>query len=124
VGLAAKGICDYISLSRVIVHFQVIILDQFQPSSLSHVQIGLGEDVLQTLVVCKDIVVTTYEVVPPDLQGMDHCCKLQIMGRVVNFMRSESSVSIGNYSIGLHGTQPSSVPDASQKTSKDWVWSG
>jgi hypothetical protein len=44
-----------ICLSLVIVNFQLIVLDQLEPSSLSHVQIWLGKNVLQAFVVRIDV---------------------------------------------------------------------
>jgi hypothetical protein len=37
------------------VHLKIIIFDQFQPSSLSHIQINLGEDIFETFVISVDI---------------------------------------------------------------------
>jgi hypothetical protein len=37
------------------VNFQLIVFDQLEPSSLPHVQIWLGEDVIQALVVRIDM---------------------------------------------------------------------
>jgi hypothetical protein len=42
-------------LSWVIVNFQLIVFDQLEPPSLSHVQIQLSEDVLQAFVVHIDM---------------------------------------------------------------------
>jgi hypothetical protein len=39
----------------MIVDFQLIVLDQPEPSSLPHVQIQLGKDVLQAFVVRIDM---------------------------------------------------------------------
>jgi hypothetical protein len=44
-----------VCLSQVIVNFQLIVLDQLEPSSLPHVQIRLGKDILQAFVVRIDI---------------------------------------------------------------------
>jgi hypothetical protein len=44
--LAAQVIRNDIHLSRMIMNLQIIILDQLQPSSLAHVQIRLGEDIV------------------------------------------------------------------------------
>jgi hypothetical protein len=44
--LAAQGICNDICLSRMIMNLQIIIFDQLQPSSLAHIQIRLGEDII------------------------------------------------------------------------------
>jgi hypothetical protein len=50
-----QRVCNDISLSRVIVDFQLIVLDQLEPSLLPHVQIRLGKDVLQAFVVRIDM---------------------------------------------------------------------
>jgi hypothetical protein len=55
VSLTTQRICDDIRLSWMIVGFQLIVLDQLEPSSLPHVQIQLGKDVLQAFVVCIDM---------------------------------------------------------------------
>jgi hypothetical protein len=44
------------------VYFQVVVLDQFQPSSLSHVEISLSKDGLKALVICIDVVVGSHQV--------------------------------------------------------------
>jgi hypothetical protein len=51
-GLAAQSIRNDIHLA--IMNLQIIVLDQFHPSSLAHVQIRLGEDILQALVVDEE----------------------------------------------------------------------
>jgi hypothetical protein len=39
----------------VLVHFQLVVFDELEPSSLTHVQIQLGKDVLQAFVVRMDM---------------------------------------------------------------------
>jgi hypothetical protein len=51
-GLATECICHYISFAWVIMDFQFIILNKLEPSPLSHIELGLGKDILQTFVVC------------------------------------------------------------------------
>jgi hypothetical protein len=36
-------------------YFQIIVLDEFQPSSLPHIQISLSEDIFGTLMISVDI---------------------------------------------------------------------
>jgi hypothetical protein len=55
VSLATQGIHNLICLTRMIVNLKIIVLNQLQPSSLPHVQIGLSEKVLQALVVSEDM---------------------------------------------------------------------
>jgi hypothetical protein len=51
-----QRICNDVYLSQVIVNFQLIVLDQLEPSSLPHVQIWLGKYVLQAFVVRIDMI--------------------------------------------------------------------
>jgi hypothetical protein len=44
-----------VCLSRVVVNFQLVVFDELKPSSLHHVQIWLGKDVLQAFVVRIDM---------------------------------------------------------------------
>jgi hypothetical protein len=52
---AAQGIGNYICLVRMIMNFQLIILDQFYLSLLPHVQVKLSEKILQTFVISVDM---------------------------------------------------------------------
>jgi hypothetical protein len=51
----AEGVCYHVGLSRVVMDLKVIIFDQFQPSSLTEVEIWLSEDILRTLVIGEDV---------------------------------------------------------------------
>jgi hypothetical protein len=55
VSLAAQRIYNDICLTRLIVHFKLIVFDQLEPPSLPRVQIWLCKDVLQALVVHIDV---------------------------------------------------------------------
>ena len=46
-------------------YLQIIIFNQLQPSTLSHIQIYLSENVLQTLVMSIDITLMSDKIVPP-----------------------------------------------------------
>jgi hypothetical protein len=52
---AAQGIGSHIYLARMIMNFQLIILDQFWPSLLPHVKVRLGEKIIQTFVISVDM---------------------------------------------------------------------
>jgi hypothetical protein len=54
--------------------FQIIIFYQFHPSRLPHIQVGLSENILETLVIGEDIAVITHQVMPPNFQGMHNRC--------------------------------------------------
>jgi hypothetical protein len=51
----AQGIRNHIRLIRVIMNLKIIVLDQLQPSSLTHVQISLRENVRQALMVGEEM---------------------------------------------------------------------
>jgi hypothetical protein len=65
------------------VDFEVIILDQFKPSSLTEVEVRLSEDVLQTFVIGYDVAFVPNQIVPPYFQGVYYGCQLQVVGGVV-----------------------------------------
>jgi hypothetical protein len=52
---SAEGVCYHVGLSGVVMDLEVIILDQFKPSSLTEVEVWLSEDVPQTLVIGEDV---------------------------------------------------------------------
>jgi hypothetical protein len=55
VSLTTQHVRNDVCLTRVIVNFQLLVLDQLEPPSLPHVQIWLGKDVLQAFVVRVDM---------------------------------------------------------------------
>src|ERR1043165_4544391 len=72
--LTAQRICNNICFARMILHIQVIVLNQLQPSALPEVQLPLDEDVLQTFMIREYITTVTNEIVPPCLQCMNNRC--------------------------------------------------
>jgi hypothetical protein len=89
--LEAQGVHNNIRLSRMVMNHQIIVLDQFQPFSLAHVQIGLGEDILQALVVGEDMNHIPKKIMPPRPQSKDNGSQPKIMHRIVLFMTLELS---------------------------------
>jgi hypothetical protein len=83
-------------------NLQIIILDQFKPSSLAHVQIHLGEYILQVVVVGEDMDHIPKTIMLPRLQSMDNGNELKIMGRIVLFMTSELLRRVRNHLAFLH----------------------
>ena len=69
----AHGIRNDVCLARMIVHLEVIILDQLEPSSLAHIQLRLSEDVLKTFMISLDVAHIAKQVMSPDLQSMNNC---------------------------------------------------
>jgi hypothetical protein len=55
VSLMTQRVYNNVCLSRVIVNFQLIVFDQLEPPLLPHVEIRLGKDALQALVVRIDM---------------------------------------------------------------------
>jgi hypothetical protein len=90
-GLAAQSIRNDIHLPRMVVNLQIIVLDQLQPSFLVHVQIRLGKDVLQALVVGIDVDHIPKQIMSPCSQGKDDGRQLKIMSWIMLFMTSELS---------------------------------
>lgn len=58
-------ICHHICLAWVVVDSKIIVFYKLQPSSMSKIEVWLGEDIFQALVVCKDLAAITNEVMAP-----------------------------------------------------------
>jgi hypothetical protein len=69
--LATQCIGYNVCLAGVVVDAQIVVLDQLQPSPLPQVQLRLGEDILQALVISINVALVTYQIVPPNLQGVN-----------------------------------------------------
>ena len=65
--LSAQSIRYNLGLPRMIEKFNVIVFDELQSSPLTHIELLLGENILQTLVVREDLAANTVEVVLPNL---------------------------------------------------------
>jgi hypothetical protein len=46
---------NHVCLARMIVHLEIIIFNQLKQSSLMHIQLRLGEDILEAFMVSIDI---------------------------------------------------------------------
>jgi hypothetical protein len=57
----------------MVIDSKVIILNQFQPSSLPQIQIHLSEEVLKALVIIVYFTLMTNEIVPPCLKSIHNC---------------------------------------------------
>jgi hypothetical protein len=55
----------------VVVNAQVVVLDQLQPSPLPQVQLRLGADILQALVISINVALVTHLIVPLNLQSVN-----------------------------------------------------
>ena len=105
---AAEGISHYISFAQVIIYPEVVVLNQLEPSSLSKVQIGLSEYILETLVVGKYLALLSNQIVSPDLQSVHHRGQFQIMSRIVSFVLPQLARCIGHHFAILHEYTPKS----------------
>src|SRR3954463_10955478 len=65
ISFTAESIGHDISFARGVVDGHIKVIDCFDPSPLTKVEIRLSEDILQTLVVRKDLTTVTKQVVPP-----------------------------------------------------------
>jgi hypothetical protein len=86
VSLVTQCVYDHICLPRVVVHFQLIVHDQLEPSSLPQIKIRLGKDLLQALVVCIDVNHIPNQIMSPCPQCHYHDCQLKIMSRIALLM--------------------------------------
>src|ERR1044072_8677013 len=66
--LPAKSISHHIRLPRMILQSKLVVFQELHPSTLSHVQILLIEQVLQTFVISEDCERTPIQIVPPNLE--------------------------------------------------------
>src|SRR3954463_14657372 len=78
VRLAAQGIRHYISLAWGIENTQVKVCNNLHPSLLTEVQVRLGKQILQTLMVSEDVATITEKVMSPLLQCMNDSSKLEV----------------------------------------------
>jgi hypothetical protein len=61
--LATKSIRNHVGFDGMIMDFKIIILYQFQPSSLPQ-----SEYIFKTLVISEDIAVISHQIMPPNLR--------------------------------------------------------
>ena len=54
-------------------HLEVIILDEVEPSSLTHIQLRLSEDILKAFMISIDIAHIAEQIMSLGLQSMNNC---------------------------------------------------
>ena len=79
-----------------------MIRDQLDPTSLPEIQIRLGEDIFQTLVISEDLATITEKVMSPLLQRMNDSSKFEVVNWVVLFVRAQLPRGISNHFAVLH----------------------
>ena len=55
VSLPTQSVCNDIGLAWSIFNTRIILLNHFDPTSLPGVEVGLSEDVLETLMISEDV---------------------------------------------------------------------
>src|SRR3954469_11593320 len=70
--LTAQCISNHIRFTRMILHIQIIVLNKLQPSTLPEIQILLSKDILQTLMISKNIIMISNKILPPCFQCMNN----------------------------------------------------
>src|ERR1043165_6194413 len=100
--LPAQGVCYYIRLARMVLNGAIIVIQKFNPTALSYVQMLLVENMLKTLVIGVDGAFGTVQVMSPNFQRENHCTQLQVMGGVVLLVHLELTRSIRNHFLALH----------------------
>ncbi|MFS7936243.1 hypothetical protein Hanom_Chr05g00413231 [Helianthus anomalus] len=70
---STKRIGHDIHLTRMVANFAIVIVQEFNPTSLPHVQLFLIKNMLETFVVCENHTLRSIEVVSPDLKHENHC---------------------------------------------------
>jgi hypothetical protein len=75
----------------VIIYLKIIVLNQLQPPSLTHVQVNPSKNITQALVVNEDMNKIPQEIVLACLQGKENNSQLKIMRGIVIFMTAQLS---------------------------------
>jgi hypothetical protein len=100
--LPTQGIRNQIRLAWIIENFQVIILDELQPSALPKVEIPLSEYVFQALVINVDSALGSHNIVSPNLESMHNGCQFLVMSGVIQLMFPQLARRVGNDVSFLH----------------------
>src|ERR1044071_9959884 len=100
--LPAQGVRHNVRLARMVFDSTVIIVQEFNPATLPHVEHLLVENMLKTLVIGIYFTLGTVQVMSPDFQRKDHRTKFQVMSSVVLLMNLELTRSISNNLPALH----------------------
>src|SRR3954464_15786800 len=102
VGFTAQSIIHHISFARGVMNIHVEIGYCLEPSLLAEIQVWLSKQVFQTLMVGVYLATITDEVVSPQLQCIDYCCRFEIMSWIIIFVRTQLTRAISNHFALLH----------------------
>ena len=64
-------------------HTHIIILKELKPYPVTKIQLFLGEHIVKALMISEHIYMNTLEVMSPDFECKQHCCKLEVMRLIV-----------------------------------------
>jgi hypothetical protein len=91
----------------VLVDLAVVILNKLKPSPLSHIQLFLGEEILQARMICVDLTLLTVQVMFPNLKGKNDGRQFEIVSQVV-WLVAKFLWHIHYYLVALHNHTPQS----------------
>ncbi|KAM2577820.1 hypothetical protein TB2_003449 [Malus domestica] len=102
IGFPTKSVRYDICVTMMILNSAIVVTNEFHPPSLYQVQLLLGENIFQALVIRKDAALLAVKVMSPNFQSKDYCSKFQIMSGVIFLIRFEFPGSIGSDFSMLH----------------------
>ncbi|KAJ0858823.1 hypothetical protein HanRHA438_Chr13g0605521 [Helianthus annuus] len=79
-----------------------VVIQEFDPSTLTHVQLLLLEDMLETPVIGVNGALGTVQVMSPYLKRENNCSQFQIVCSVVPFVNLKLARCVGNDLVTLH----------------------
>ena len=100
--LSNKSSYYNIRLNRMVKYTHTIILKELNPSPLVKIQLFMVEHILKALMVSEHIYMKTIQVVSPDFECKNHCCKLEVLSRIVLLIHLMMYRSISYNLISLH----------------------
>ncbi|MFS7953374.1 hypothetical protein Hanom_Chr07g00617811 [Helianthus anomalus] len=69
---STKRIGHDIRLTRMVANFAIVIVQEFNPTSLPHVQLFLIKNILETFVVCENHTLRAIKIMSPDFKRENH----------------------------------------------------
>lgn len=70
---STKGICGLIFPPWLVLDLEVEFLKEFNPTTLSHVEIRLREYPFEAFVICDELKGLAQQIMSPSLEGVDDC---------------------------------------------------
>ncbi|GJY47742.1 hypothetical protein Tco_0436805 [Tanacetum coccineum] len=98
-----------LKLMEMVANLAVIVAEKLYLATLTHVQLFLIEDMLETLVVSINNALHPIQVVTLDLESEYNCTQFQIIGGVILFVNLQLSRGICNHFAPLHQYAPQAL---------------